>query len=122
MNLHQYQEAASRTCNSLEGKKLDPGTLDNYHMIFGMETEVGELMDVFKRNLAYHKPIDWVNVSEELADILWYVVNFARLNNIDLEKAMQNNIDKLKIRYPDKFTADNALNRNLDEERKELEK
>jgi len=34
---------------------------------------------------------------------------------------MQINIEKLKARYPDKFTSDKAINRNLDIERKVLE-
>jgi hypothetical protein len=35
---------------------------------------------------------------------------------------MQNNIDKLKVRYPDGWDEEKALNRNTDAERKELEK
>jgi hypothetical protein len=41
--------------------------------------------------------------------------------NIDLEEMLQRNIDKLKARYPEKFTQENALNRNLDVERQILE-
>jgi len=35
---------------------------------------------------------------------------------------MENNINKLRVRYPEKFTEENALNRNLELERKVLEK
>ena len=42
--------------------------------------------------------------------------------NIDIFKALTNNIDKLKIRYPDKFDEEKALNRDLESEKKELEK
>jgi hypothetical protein len=34
---------------------------------------------------------------------------------------LYNNIEKLKVRYPEKFTEEAALNRNLDKERKTLE-
>ena len=34
---------------------------------------------------------------------------------------LQRNIDKLKARYPDKFSQEKALNRNLDKERDILE-
>lgn len=37
-------------------------------------------------------------------------------------QALENNINKLKVRYPDKFTQENALNRDLTKERTELEK
>ncbi len=40
----------------------------------------------------------------------------------DLSDILQNNIDKLKVRYPEKFTEENALNRDLESERKELSK
>ena len=42
--------------------------------------------------------------------------------NVDIFKALTNNIDKLKIRYPDKFDEEKALNRDLESEKKELEK
>lgn len=41
---------------------------------------------------------------------------------IEFSKQLENNIAKLKVRFPDKFDADKALVRNLDAERKELEK
>ncbi|MDO7847655.1 MazG nucleotide pyrophosphohydrolase domain-containing protein [Hymenobacter sp. M29] len=91
-------------------------------MTTGMVTEVGELVDVFKKNLAYGKPIDWVNVEEEVADVMWYLVNFCRINHINLEKALYNNIQKLKVRFPDKFTGEAAINRDTTKERVELEK
>lgn len=116
MELKKYQHAAQRT-----NPDLGTRDLNNYHMLFGMSTEVGELEDVFKKNLAYGKPIDWVNVEEEVGDLLWYIVNFCTINEIDIERAMGKNISKLFIRYPDKFSGDNALVRDLEAERKVLE-
>jgi hypothetical protein len=37
------------------------------------------------------------------------------------EESMEKNLAKLKARYPQKFTGDNALNRDLDNERATLE-
>ncbi len=54
---------------------------------------------------------------------LYYSIRFFCIkNDIDIEECMQKNYDKLFKRFPEKFTNENALNRNLDEERKELEK
>ena len=53
-------------------------------MRLGIFTECGELLDIFKKNLAYKKPIDLVNLGEEIADIAWYLVNEATLHNITL--------------------------------------
>ena len=117
MDLREYTLAAARTCPT-----LGPVGLNDLHMVLGMVTETAELADVFKKDLAYGKPIDWVNVGEEVADIMWYLVNFCRMNNIDLERELDKNINKLRVRYPLSFTGEQAINRNVAAERVELEK
>ena len=62
------------------------------------------------------------NIKEEIGDLMWYIMNLCTFNNFDLEEILQTNIDKLRIRFPEKFTEENALNRNLEQERKTLEK
>ncbi len=120
MDLKTYQEKASRTCPNLN-KQIDPKSQDNLHMILGLFTEIAELADVFKKNLAYGKPIDWINVKEETFDAFWYLVNFCRINDIDMEKGFDINISKLQARYPEKFTETSAINRDLAAEREILE-
>ena len=115
--IEQYQKDASRTFLSKEDK-----TIDIFHCIVGMQTELGELADAYKKHIFYGKELDITNVSEEIFDLLWYAVNLARIENIDLVKGMQNNIAKLKVRFPEKFTEQNAIERNIEAERKELEK
>jgi len=117
MQLNKFCELTERTC-----AKLNNENLDNFHMLMGMATEIGELIDVFKKNLAYNKPIDWVNVQEEIGDLMFYVGSFCRMHGFDLEKILDTNIQKLIARYPEKFTKENAINRNLDKEREILEK
>jgi NTP pyrophosphatase (non-canonical NTP hydrolase) len=184
----EYQLLAERTCPNL------PGELENErHMNLGVITEIGEVLDIFKKNLAYNKPFDVVNFGEELADIAWYIVNKSRFHEISLDnnfdtvksdmknlldtemftkqdlsvniktealmllllqiysgpskstfnapivqlallaniaewfeldffQVLTNNINKLKVRYPEKFTEEAALTRDLEAERKELEK
>lgn len=116
MDIKVYIEESGRTSASLESPLLD-----NLHYLTGMVTEVGELLDPFKKNMAYGKEIDYINVKEEVGDLMWYIANFCRVNNFDLEKIMETNIAKLKERYPHKFTQENAINRNLKEERRILE-
>ena len=87
-----------------------------------MQTELGELADAYKKHIFYGKELDITNVSEEIFDMFWYAVNLARIEKIDLVKGMQNNIAKLKVRFPDKFTEQNAIERNLEAEREQLEK
>ena len=115
--IEQYQKEASRTFLSKGSRELDV-----LHCLVGMQTELGELTDPFKKQIFYGKELDKTNVAEEIADGLWYLVNLARIENIDLVKALQNNIAKLKVRFPEKFTEQNAIERNLEAERIELEK
>jgi hypothetical protein len=53
---------------------------------------------------------------------MWYVANICNINKWDLREILETNINKLEARYPEKFTEDKALNRNLDIERKILER
>src|ERR1022692_3937642 len=115
MNIKEYKIATSRT---FAGRKepLSQEETDKLHCVIGMTTEVGELMDAFKRSIYYGKPLDAVNVGEEIGDIMWYVSNMCRLMDLDLEVLMERNISKLRVRYPEKFSSESALNRDLDAE------
>ena len=116
MQLNEYCELANRTNANLETE-----TLNTLHMLMGMQTEIGELTDPFKKQLAYNKPVDWINVKEEIGDLMWYIGNLCYMLNFDLEEIIEKNIEKLKARYPEKFDSDKAINRNLSKERDILE-
>jgi len=116
MTLKEYKIESKRTCPN-----LNTNAENLLHMALGMQTEAAEISDVFKKKLAYNKDIDWVNVKEEIGDLMWYIMNLCTFNNFDLEEILQTNIDKLRVRFPEKFTEENAINRNLEEERKQLE-
>jgi NTP pyrophosphatase (non-canonical NTP hydrolase) len=117
MEIQEYQKKASRTMANLESSLLD-----DLHMILGIQTEASEIADVYKKHIAYGKELDLVNVKEELGDVLWYVANMCNLHGWDLRDILDTNIKKLEARFPDKFTHENANNRDLEKERKILEK
>lgn len=183
----EYQKLARRTCAKLNTRKDDL-----VHMNLGIITEVGEALDVIKKFLAYKKPMDLVNLGEEIADLCWYlsnrgdmffVVDFETIEascsfkeseeefkktglqissleqaiyalitlipesedfrttkefveypnlvilksvaeyfELDFYQLLTNNIAKLEARYPEKFTEESALNRDLGRERIILER
>jgi NTP pyrophosphatase (non-canonical NTP hydrolase) len=117
MKLNDYVEWTDNTRADLACQEDDIT-----HMLFGMITEIGELVDIFKKDMAYKKPVDWVNVNEEIGDLMYYVASFCRINYLNLEQIILTNKEKLEARYPEKFTEHHALNRDLDKERKILEK
>lgn len=91
------------------------------HASLGMQTECAEFADMLKKHLIYGKEIDEVNLQEELGDVLWYIALAAHTLGVSFEGLFAQNIAKLQKRFPEKFTQDAALNRDLEAERKALE-
>lgn len=89
------------------------------HHTIGIATEVNELMLALTK-AAITGNMDKVNIAEELADAQWYIANAADTLGIDLGEAMAKNIAKLEARYPEKFTEESAVNRDLNKEREIL--
>jgi NTP pyrophosphatase (non-canonical NTP hydrolase) len=67
-------------------KKSLPLELDLQHAILGMGSEAGELHDAIKANMIYGKPIDVVNIGEEMGDGLYFGGLFAWLLKFDLNQ------------------------------------
>ncbi len=81
--------------------------------------------NTIKRYVAYDKTIDggeeiWLQMYIDA--IFKNIEILCLLYDLNFEQILENNIDKLKIRFPDKFTTTDALNRDLIAEYKELEK
>lgn len=184
MEFQQYLIESERTLKSL-GKELDL-----LHCATGLVTESAELVDCIKKHVFYGKPLDVVNIKEELGDLLWYIAIPVRIFSLDLNIKVENtstyiknvkkqivskegliryflsfntivnklastidndydiyyfkslfeeinflceiyslnlseimdiNINKLKARFPNNFTNEHALNRDLEKERAILE-
>lgn len=92
------------------------------HHCIGLCTETGELQDAVKKHIFYGKELDITNVLEEVQDILWYVAGICNTFNVSIEEMQDKNIAKLKARYGEKFSSENAIDRNLEKERQILEK
>lgn len=116
ITLNQYQEAAMRTAPEFVSQEEDIK-----HGIYGLITELGEFANIIKRKDFYKKSVDYINLKEEIFDCAWYICLICRGLGITLEEGANINIKKLKKRFPDKFTIEKALNRDLDGERKILE-
>jgi NTP pyrophosphatase (non-canonical NTP hydrolase) len=98
MNLNTYQALANRTA-----KPLDPDE-NLIHAVMGLSGEVGEFADAIKKHLIYGQPLNRVNAMEELGDVLWFVALACKALEVPMEHIAQMNIDKLAVRYPEKYT------------------
>jgi NTP pyrophosphatase (non-canonical NTP hydrolase) len=86
------------------------------HATWGLMTEIGELVDPFKRAVFYGKAPDKRNLAEEVGDILWYLAILLDWAGLDFYECMMANINKLRVRYPQKFDAVAAIERNTEAE------
>lgn len=126
MDNKTYQKSALRT-NGPDYKgvrdrvAVDETALDLLHASMGLVTEAGEFQDMLKKHIYYGRELDRVNLKEEIGDVLWYCAIALNALDADFSSVMQTNIDKLKARFPEKFTEEKANNRDLNTERKILE-
>jgi NTP pyrophosphatase (non-canonical NTP hydrolase) len=120
----QYIEAASIT-ESNDWDKIQyrlQSKLRILHALIGINTENGELQDQFKKHIFYGKELDKINLIEELGDLFWYIAILCDELEVPFEEIWKKNIEKLALRYKGKFTETKAENRDLESERKILEK
>lgn len=131
MNNNEYienvlkTEATSKLSINMEPIKQrlqDTSNVRLLHAFLGLETETAELQDAFKKHIFYGKPLDRVNLVEEAGDLFWYLGILCHELGVSFEEVMEKNINKLRVRFGDKFTEGAADVRNLEEERKVLEK
>ncbi len=77
----------------------------------GLCGEAGEFADMVKKELFQGHNIDRDKAIEEVGDILWYVAAACRALRVDMSEMARANIEKLRARYPDGFSADASRNR-----------
>ena len=119
MNGIEYQMAAMRTNDGRNRDRLlnavsttngiDVAELLNG--VIGLTGESGEVADLVKKGVFHEKGIDINHLKKECGDVMWYVAMICDASGFTLDDVMQTNIDKLKARYPDGFSAERSLHR-----------
>lgn len=105
MTMNDYQQLAQRTANTkVPSAKIENGLL-------GLFGEGGECADTLKKYLYQGHELDKKHMIEELGDVLWYCAELASGLGVSLEDVAQWNIDKLRRRYPEGFSAERSINR-----------
>jgi NTP pyrophosphatase (non-canonical NTP hydrolase) len=88
----------------------------------GMTIDIGEMIDLLKKNLMYGKPLNVEGVKEKLFSLSCEIESALNIYGMNSAQARERNIEKLRARYGEKFTEAAALERNLEAERAILEK
>lgn len=90
------------------------------HASIGMFTESGEMLEALLKHMN-GTPLDVVNFAEEIGDSDWYKAIAHTVLDISEEQIRKTVIAKLAKRFPEKFSSEAALIRDLESERKILE-
>ena len=114
--LHNYQdfvkEVTSKDSNSthvLNMKLIDLEKQSGVNMALlmtgaiGIASEGGEFSEIVKKCIFQGKPLDdetIYHIKRELGDIMWYWINSCRALGIDPVSVIEENVNKLKSRYP----------------------
>jgi len=106
MTVNEYQRLAMTTLNPALSKK---DVLING--VMGLCGESGEAIDIVKKWLAQGHELDKEKLAKELGDIAWYLAETATALDLNLEDIFEANIEKLKKRYPEGFSADRSIHR-----------
>lgn len=119
----EYQQLAARTANPQQTTK---DAINNW--VWGLVGESGELVDLLKK-IVYHKhygdvdepgfierlhrdePEVAAKLNKEIGDIMWYVSQLANTLGLSLDQIMMTNIEKLRQRYPDRFSTEQSIAR-----------
>ena len=101
MTGNEYQKLAVRTANKNLNfaEQLQDGCL-------GLTGEAGEAADMVKKALYHGAPLDIEKLVKELGDVMWYIAFLSDALGCPLEEVMSINIEKLKTRYPEGFSAE----------------
>ena len=92
-----------------------------FHAVTGIVSEAGEMGEAMLKGMSEDSGLDTVNFAEELFDVDWYMAIAHDEIKVTQDTTREKGIAKLKKRFADKFTADEAINRDVVAERAVLE-
>ena len=106
MTGNEYQKLAMTTLNPALSKQE---TLING--VMGLCGESGEVIDLVKKHLHQGHPLNKEKLIKELGDIAWYLAEVAYVLDTDLDTVLEQNIAKIKARYPTGFDTEKSIHR-----------
>lgn len=107
MTIREYAQAAKRTINTdLTWAQIQ------LHALHGLASEVGEIHAIFQKCYQGHE-VSKERVMDELGDLAWFWNELCFAMDIDPQEVLEYNIDKLYKRYPDGFSAERSIHREI---------
>jgi NTP pyrophosphatase (non-canonical NTP hydrolase) len=111
MEAFDYQNEAARTLIDEPGFDIPGNDMMIIWCALGLAGEAGEVVDMIKKGILHQHGINDEKLEEEIGDVCWYIAGICTVLGYDLGQIMQENIDKLKIRYPNGFSSEDSKKR-----------
>jgi NTP pyrophosphatase (non-canonical NTP hydrolase) len=111
MNANDYQRLAGRTLIAAPDFDIAPAEVLIAWNALGLAGEAGEVVDLVKKGVFHQHGLDRDKLSKELGDVLWYVAALCSTLNLSLSEVMEANIEKLRRRYPEGYSAEASRTR-----------
>ncbi len=93
-------------------QREEPVSTKFINVVLIMIKLAGKLQDMDKKNLAYGKPYNPAVQQETIQRLFDYMHGHITSQNKTIEEAMDKNIEKLYIRFPDKASGELAINKD----------
>lgn len=106
MNFADYQVQARRTQNP----NLTPRERLE-HALWGLTAEVGEVCSLHQKTHQGHA-MDGSALRKEIGDCLWFIGELCDVYGYEMGAIAEQNIDKLRKRFPTGFDAAHSLHRS----------
>ena len=103
MTLDEYQNWTKRT------EQETPRETQITEYVFGATGELGEVVDLVKKNIFNGHQASHDRLCEELGDLFWYLARLAAKYNIKLSEVIEYNVQKLTLRYPDGYAHEKSI-------------
>ena len=108
MNLKEYQDLCKQTAKKFETQEKEAMTWG-----LGIAGEAGDVASCIKKTFAHDNDVK-EGIKENLGDTLWYAAMICNFFNWDFDEVLNDNIEKLKKRFPNGFTIKDAKREKID--------
>jgi NTP pyrophosphatase (non-canonical NTP hydrolase) len=126
LNPDEYQAKALRTAGqddltmSALGLAGESSEFLELISLVALSTELtiatGKYTELIKKHKYHGHELDKAKAIKELGDVQWYLAVAAATLDVPLSVVMEENIRKLEVRYPEKFSTEASVNRTENKE------
>lgn len=108
IDLKTYQEICKTTA-----KKFECPTMEILTWGLGISGEAGDVASCIKKTYS-HQNDQKAGIKENVGDTLWYCAMICNFFGWDMNEVLEENVEKLKKRFPNGFTLEAASRKMID--------